>query len=77
MTEDALLAIMRTLAASVKSGLNASLTPHDCRILLAVMMQRYGKQKKGSVASKIINAFGSILEDSLDDIINDFRKGKR
>lgn len=66
-----LASIIKLLAHSVKSKLNASLTPEDCHFLLVFILTAQ-KNIEGSPLEPIFNKLSSIAEraiDSLEDMI--------
>jgi hypothetical protein len=70
---DTLKAIMRTLAASVNSGLNASLTPADCKALLLYIASTKPKGNGWGAVFDIVQRFAG---DYLEEVADQFRKGK-
>lgn len=71
-------AICNTLAASIQSGLNATLTPEDCRELLhAVMMstrslQAPSKPQKRPL-DRIVEGVADIAAGFVDDLAAEFK----
>jgi hypothetical protein len=64
-------AIMRTLAGSVKSGLNASLNPADCRFLI-----RHFTGKKNPV-DRIVDGITDMAHEAINAFGADIRKDRR
>lgn len=58
-------AILETLAESVKSGLNASLSPKDCKMLLAYIFSPPGTPRP---VDRIIDKLTTVVENVLDDL---------
>ena len=65
-------AIYKTLLVSLKTGLNASLTPEDSRALLKMLNPNTKKQRKENpldrIAFQLCNALSNSLENLADDL---------
>lgn len=68
---DTMSAIIRTLRHSSESGLNASLSPLDCRILLAVL------SNPGVRTTKLIDKMKDQIVDIAESAIQDVADGIR
>lgn len=66
-------AIIRTLKHSSESGLNASLSPLDCRILLSVISSA-PKPKTVGILDRMSDTISEIAESAIKDIANGIRK---
>lgn len=71
MHRNELQAILETLEASVKKGLNASLTPRDCFLLLTYM--RSPRPKTGAV-DKILQDMTETLTDVARAAIKELKR---
>lgn len=78
-------ALLNTLQQSCQSGLNASLTPADCKILLLYIgqthrnfMEARGVRQRPRAFSKIIDemidTFKGVAEDAILRTLDDLRK---
>jgi hypothetical protein len=67
--------IMKLLAASVKSGLNATLTPLDSKELIVLLTTR-SVSPKATHIDRIVDKLGTIAEEAFDALGDEFRKGK-
>lgn len=59
-------AVIRMLQKSIQLGLNASLTPTDCRILLDLIGAPY--QKKGRIIDRLTDLFLDSVEGFTEEI---------
>lgn len=68
--------ILGQLLASVNSGLNAVLSPRDCKILLIYV--RHLEAKKPGSLDGLLEVLGDNLEDLKDEFLDKlfFKKGK-
>lgn len=69
MHRNELQAILETLQASVNTGLNATLSPKDCRLLLAFL--RSPRSKGGTVdriLQKMTDTLTEVAEQALEDL---------
>jgi hypothetical protein len=60
-------AILRTLANSVNSGLNATLTPKDCRFLLEFIIPRLKNKTQYLIDKATIN-LTNLAEELIDEL---------
>lgn len=67
-------AIMKLLADSVKTGLNASLSPSDCRFLLLYFAKAVIPQR--TPIDHIMKKLTKLAHETLDAVGEDLRKGK-
>lgn len=65
-------AIIRTLRHSSESGLNASLSPLDCRILLSVISTP--KSKTAGILDRMTDTLSEMAESAMRDIADGIRK---
>lgn len=75
-----LLAINKTLCASVESGLNASLTPDDCRELLRIftfLNSRPPPNPKNAPLNRIVEGVTELAKGVLDDLVDDIIPPRR
>ena len=70
--------IMRLLATSVNTGLNASLTPSDCRFLLMLISKEVLGQPGTTEehVSRLIDHFTDLAHNTILAISDEIRKGK-
>lgn len=70
-------AIMSSLRMSVKSGLNASLTPEDCGILLA-LFSRYKLPQRPPIKQldTLLDKLTNLASEAIDAIGDDIQKGR-
>ena len=66
--------IMKLLAASVKSGLNATLTPSDSKELIFLLSRN--PPILHDPFHRIVDKLGTIAEEAFDALGDEFRKGK-
>lgn len=74
--KETLQAIMRTLGASVNSGLNATFTPDDCRALLELIANMTRRSSRRGPLNSIFDTVNETVSEYLNELINDLRKGK-
>jgi len=71
--------IMRLLATSVNTGLNASLTPSDCRYLLMLISKEVLGQPGTTEdhVNRMIDTLTDLAHNAIIAIGNEIRKGNR
>lgn len=58
-------AVLKTLRASVRTGLNASLSPSDCRLLIEAL------QNYEPPIDRMVRAAGDLAHGIVDDLFSD------
>lgn len=61
-------AVINVLRASIDQGLNASLTPQDCAVLLFVLRSRENKTTMSPAMRKIVTMVSDFADGILDDL---------
>lgn len=69
-------AIMRTLAVAVKSGLNASLNPADCRYLITILTRGKPSFDRKNPVERIVDGLTDMAHEAINAFGDDIRKDK-
>lgn len=75
MNRKTIQAIIRTLSASVESGLNASLTPGDCREILKLIYQAARQNPRGDQTSFVFEKMKGVVRDFAEGVLDDLLDG--
>jgi len=69
-------AVYKTLIVSASRGLNANLSPDDCRILLKMLIPRSisDRRRKTPAVDRIIQNVSSIFTNTLEDLADDIEE---
>ncbi|MCK4785542.1 MAG: hypothetical protein KAV87_17445 [Desulfobacteraceae bacterium] len=77
MKKAELEAIIRTLAASVENGLNASLSPADCKVILTCLFDSLPlRPMRANRTSVSMGRMKSFLRDFADGVLDDLVDGQ-
>lgn len=79
MKNDEIIAVLKMLKMSVNRGLNASLSPRDCQILLNLISTRNTPYQKTlqAILSRLDSFMSQGIEDVFDSLAGKPGKGRR